>query len=88
MVEQNQYANKITAKVKLQGKHEYLSNSYENGIETGVELTFSPNYSDGKNAEWAKYTPSLTFKMTVKKEVAERFEIGYEYEVTFKRDGD
>lgn len=30
-----------------------------------IQLGFSPDYRDGRNAEWSKYTPSLSLSMTV-----------------------
>lgn len=76
----------ITAKVKVQGKHEYLSNSVSADAETSVKLDFVANYANGANKEWAKYTPSLNFSLNVKPEVAAKFNIGDNYTVTFKLD--
>lgn len=87
MVEKNQKATQVTAKVKLQSKAEYLSTSYDGSKTTFSKLDFVPNYAPGKNAEWATATPSLSFSMTVRNEVATRFAVGDEYEVTFKREG-
>lgn len=78
----------ITAKVKLYGKDEKLSNSTSDSKETGVVLSFNANYANGANKEWAKYTPALNFTMTVKPEIAARFEIGGNYTVTFTPDED
>jgi hypothetical protein len=41
-----------------------------------VQLSFVADYEDGRNEEWAQFTPSLTFTMTVKKEIAAMFEVG------------
>jgi hypothetical protein len=65
----------ITAKVKLQRKE-------PNG-EASVRLVFVPDYADGRNAEWAYYTPGLMLDMTVKGEVADRFEQGGAYTLQF-----
>jgi len=74
-------------KVKVQGKHEFLSNSYDGkSSDTSVSVNFSANYSDPANAEWAKYTPSVEFKATMKKEVADKLEIGQPFTVTFTPD--
>jgi hypothetical protein len=78
----------ITAKVKVQSKNEFLSNSTSDSKETGVQLSFTVNYANGANKEWAKYTPSLTLQMTVKPEVAEKFAIGDNYTLTFTPDED
>lgn len=73
----------VTAKVKVSQKREMLSNSYGNSTETSVELCFLPDYGEGKNDEWAKYTPTLNFSLTVKPEVAARFTVGQAFTVTF-----
>lgn len=47
-------------------------------------LHFSPDYLDGRNAEWAAATPALSLQMTVKPEVADLFEGGGKYTLTFE----
>lgn len=47
-----------------------------------VHLEFGPDYADGRNKEWAKYTPGLTLRLTVLAEVAERFTEGKSYVMT------
>lgn len=66
---------KVTAKVKCLSKED---------AGDQVHLRFEPDYSDGRNAEWAKYTPSLSLSMNVKGDVAERFEPGGKYTLTFE----
>lgn len=46
-------------------------------------LTFGADYQDGRNKEWASYTPALTLNMTVKNEVATQFQPGQSYLLTF-----
>lgn len=46
-------------------------------------LTFYADYQDGRNKEWAKFTPSLSLTMTVKNEVAAHFPPGQAYTLTF-----
>lgn len=48
-------------------------------------LHFGADYADERNKEWAKYTPSLAVQMTVLDSVAERFEQGGRYLLTFER---
>jgi hypothetical protein len=74
---------RITAKVMLNSK-------MESGVgdNRNVALSFSANYADGKNAEWAIWTPNLALTMTVKGEVADKFVIGQEYTLTFSEDED
>lgn len=47
-----------------------------------VSVTFSADYNDGKNKEWAKYTPGAQFVAGVMEEVVERngWEVGKSYE--------
>lgn len=68
----------ITAKIQLQSKGEFA------GGDGQKLLTFSPDYNDGRNKEWAKYTPGLTLTMSVLDSVAERFELGGKYTLTFE----
>lgn len=72
----------VTAKVELRSKKE----AYQGSL-----LEFAPDYSDGRNAEWAAATPSLSLMMTVKGPVAEQFVQGEKYTLTFSKeeaDGD
>lgn len=71
----------VTAKVKVTGKSSPLSKG-EQGIY------FSADYDDGRNKEWAPFTPSLSISMTVKAEVAENFEVGQAYTLTFTPEED
>lgn len=70
----------VTAKVKLQSKGEVYDGQ--------VALTFFPDYEDGRNKEWAKYTPGLNFQMTVLESVGEKFNVGDKYTVTFEKSED
>lgn len=70
----------VTAKVVLQGKQSTGANGEEK------YLSFVPDYADGRNREWARATPSLSLAMTVKNDVADRFEVGAGYTLTFERD--
>lgn len=53
-------------------------------INEQVQLSFVPDYADGRNKEWAKYTPALSLSMTVLPEVAERFTSGQAYIMTLE----
>lgn len=48
-------------------------------------LGFGADYADERNKEWAKYTPGLSVTMTVLDSVAEQFEQGGRYLLTFER---
>ena len=53
-----------------------------------TNLAFGPDYQDGRNAEWAAATPNLSVSMTVIDAVAEHFELGGKYTLTFTPTGD
>jgi hypothetical protein len=51
-----------------------------------VAVVIAPDYEEGRNAEWAKYTPGLSMQMTVKEEVAEVFQQGATATLLFQFD--
>jgi hypothetical protein len=65
----------ITAKIKC---HLKMS-----GGDGQTQVHFEPDYADGRNAEWAKYTPAMSLSMTMLDEVADRFETGRAYMLQF-----
>lgn len=67
----------ITAKVKC------THNDPNPHDESQASLEFHPDYGDGRNGEWAKYTPALSLTMMVKAEVAAHFEQGKPYTLQF-----
>lgn len=48
-------------------------------------LHFNADYSDERNKEWSKYTPALSLSMNVIDAVAEGFEEGGRYLLTFEK---
>lgn len=68
----------VTAKIQVQSK-------LETGVgeERQVVVTFTPDYNDGRNKEWSRYTPALGLSLTLKGEVADRFAVGKAYTLTF-----
>lgn len=69
----------VTAKV-------FLSNRVDVDAEQ-TKLDFYADYNDGRNKEWAKYTPALNLTMTVKKEIADKhFPTGGHFTLTFDLD--
>jgi len=67
---------KVTAKFKVSRRNEM-------GWATEIELT--PDYAQGRNAEWAEATPAGMIRMTVKNELAAReFTEGRPFTVTFE----
>ena len=73
----------ITAKVTCQSKTE----SGE-GEERQAHVTFVPDYADGRNKEWALFTPSLSLSMSLKGVVADQFEPLKSYTLTFEPSDD
>ncbi|GAA0528901.1 hypothetical protein GCM10010172_06900 [Paractinoplanes ferrugineus] len=69
----------VTAKVTCQHKNES-----GDGEQRQVIVTFVPDYADGRNKEWSLYTPSLSLSMTLKGAVADQFEAGKAYTLTFE----
>jgi hypothetical protein len=68
---------RVSAKLKLQAKQ-------DQGNQVG--LTFSPDYEDGRNKEWAEATPALSLSMTVKADVGRLFEAGQSYTMYLEED--
>jgi hypothetical protein len=50
-----------------------------------TNLFFAADYNDERNKEWAKYTPGLSVHMGVLDSVAEQFEQGARYLLTFEK---
>jgi hypothetical protein len=69
----------ITAKVQCN-----LKQPFGEGDDAQATIGFCADYSDGRNKEWSRYTPSLDLRMTVKGSVADRFEPGRAYTLTFE----
>jgi len=70
----------VTAKVKLGSKIQYPTTDHWGGFWT---LNFMPDYDDGRNAEWANASPSLSLTMVVRDDVHHLFEQGQAYTLTF-----
>lgn len=72
---------RMTAKVKL--------TSRSVGDDGQVSLAFGPDYDNGANQEWAKYTPSLSVQMIVKDDVlGAQWETGQRVTLVFEADQD
>lgn len=61
-----------------------LSNKGESNAGQ-TQLSFNADYNDERNKAWAKYTPGLSVIMHVTDEVAETYEAGARYLLTFKK---
>lgn len=70
----------ITAKMQL--------SEMGHSADGQTRLTFVVDYADGRNKEWAKYTPGGKIDLAVKREVADQFELGAGYTVTFEPSDD
>lgn len=70
----------VTAKVQISRRHEISDGQ--------VQLEFQADYDDGRNKEWAKYTPGLSINMTVKPEVAHHFPDGAAFKLTFEQEAE
>jgi hypothetical protein len=72
----------VTAKV-------YCSNKIEEGEGDGrtVSVNFQADYADDRNKEWSRYTPNLSLAMSLKGSVADQFEVGKAFTLTFTPEG-
>jgi hypothetical protein len=70
---------KVTAKVVCQTKNGEAGE----GEDRTVNVSFVPDYADGRNAEWARWTPGLSLTMGLRGAVADQFEVGKAYTLTF-----
>jgi hypothetical protein len=68
----------VTARIKVQHKEG----------DDPVQVTFLPDYAQGRNAEWASATPALSLSMTMRREVADQFDTGEAITLTFTRNPD
>ena len=69
----------VTAKIYCTAKTE----SGE-GDDRQAVVTFAPDYADGRNKEWSRYTPALSLSMTLRGSVADQFETSKAYTLTFE----
>lgn len=74
----------ITAKILCQAK---TQDSGE-GDDRTVSVSFQPDYKDDRNKEWARWTPGLSLTMGLRGAVADKFEVGKAYTLTFEESDD
>lgn len=72
----------ITAKVVCDSK----TGEAGEGDDRTVNVAFRPDYQDGRNAEWARWTPGLSLTMGLRGAVADLFEVGRPYTLTFTQE--
>lgn len=70
----------VTAKVKCTSLIQYPSNDHFAGF---WYVSFSPDYGEGRNAEWAAASPSLQLNMVLAPEKGDLFKQGQAYTLTF-----
>lgn len=73
--------NEITAKVRCDSK--IVTGE---GDDRRALVTISANYADGRNAEWAKFTPHLNLTMTLNAQASGLFKAGKGYTLLFVED--
>jgi hypothetical protein len=55
----------------------------------GWEVELTPDYAQGRNAEWAEATPAGMIRLTIKNELAaQQFNAGEAFTITFEREED
>jgi hypothetical protein len=68
----------VTAKFKVARKTD---------MDWAHEIELTPDYAEGRNAEWAEATPAGMIRLTIKNDLAAReFTEGAAYTVTFALD--
>jgi hypothetical protein len=68
----------ITAKIVCNNKQEAGE-----GDDRTVNVSFNADYADNRNREWTRWTPGLSLTMGLRGAVADRFEVGKAYTLTF-----
>jgi hypothetical protein len=76
--EESMLTKEVTAKFKVSG----VGAPYDGQVNIALLV----DYEDGRNKEWAKYTPSGQIQMTVKESVAPAFPLNQAFLVTFTPD--
>lgn len=68
----------ITAKIRCTSKLQQGE-----GENANARVSFAPDYTDGRNQEWALATPHLNLDMTLNGNVAEQFSAGQNFTLQF-----
>jgi hypothetical protein len=68
----------VTAKIICQTKQETGE-----GDDRTVNVSFAADYADGRNKEWARWTPGLSLTIGLRGAVADQFEVSKAYTLTF-----
>jgi len=75
----------ITAKVRCSSK---TVQGEPDDAGRFARVAFSPDYTDGRNAEWALATPHLNLDMTLNGQAADLFTQGTAYTLQFVENDD
>jgi hypothetical protein len=76
----------VTAKMKVNKATSWIQGAGEHQ-ETVTEIEMVPDYAEGRNKDWAKYTPSAVFRMTcTNPEATKQLTLGTTCTVTFEPD--
>lgn len=73
----------VTAKVVCAANDVSGEGESRNGV-----VRFAPDYADGRNKEWAIYTPHLVLQMALNGAVADHFKAGKRYTLQIVEDED
>jgi len=74
---------KVTAKAIVNSKSEEMD---DDGNVKQATVSLFPDYADGRNKEWALYTPTLSVNMSLKGNVASFCKVGDHVTITFEVD--
>lgn len=58
------------------------------GDQRQANVVFGADYADGRNKEWALYTPGASLNMGLRGAIADRFEVGQAYTLTLELSDD
>lgn len=73
----------ITAKITCTRKV-----TFGEGAERYADVSFGPDYEDGRNKEWAHYTPGLSLQVRLNDSAVDLFEAGQAYTLQFVKNDD
>lgn len=80
---------KVARKIPLGPTFDAETGKWSETAPWGWEIELTPDYAEGRNAEWAAATPSGMIRMTIKNELAaEQFGAGDAYTVTFVKNAE
>lgn len=79
----------ISAKFKVQQVTPHISGEKFDDDRDYAEVLLVPDYAGGRNADWARYTPSGSIRMNVSRGTAlTRFKVGQAFTVLFEENNE